>query len=98
MSNEEVLKMALQAGIVPWEKYEFIGGKSMTSTDEGLEGDLACLLQFAELVAAAEREACAQMAEGWTYLPEENFSKAQIVENLGKTIAHYIRARGDRQS
>jgi hypothetical protein len=49
---------------------------------------------FAALVAAAEREACAQLAEGWQYLPENNFSKEQIVENMCKTIAHHIRARG----
>ena len=42
----------------------------------------------------AEREACAQLAEGWQYLPENNFSKEQIVENMCKTIAHHIRARG----
>ena len=86
MSNEEVLKMAAQAGIVPWEKYEFIGGKSMTSTDEGLEGDLACLLQFAELVAAAEREACALICE------ESN----DMGTSYGLAVA--IRARGDRHS
>ena len=52
------------------------------------------LERFAALVAAAEREACAQLAEGWQYLPENNFSKEQIVENMCKTIAHHIRARG----
>ncbi len=50
--------------------------------------------RFAALIAAAEREACAQLAEGWQYLPENNFSKEQIVENMCKTIAHHIRARG----
>jgi len=56
--------------------------------------DHPSLERFAALVAAAEREACAKWAEGWTYLPEENFTKAQIVKNMSETIAHYIRARG----
>jgi hypothetical protein len=58
--------------------------------------DHPSLERFAALVAAAEREECAQLAEGWTYLPEDNFTKAQIVENMCKTIAHYIRARGEQ--
>jgi uncharacterized protein YllA (UPF0747 family) len=45
---------------------------------------------------ADEREACAQLAEGWQYLPENNFSKEQIVENMCKTIAHHIRERNNQ--
>jgi hypothetical protein len=45
----------------------------------------------------AEREECAKWAEGWEYLPENNFTKAQIVENMCKTISHYIRARGKHE-
>jgi hypothetical protein len=55
--------------------------------------DHPSLESFARLVAAAEREACAQLAEGWTYLPEESFTKAQVAENICNTIAYYIRAR-----
>jgi len=51
------------------------------------------LERFAAKVAAEEREACAQWAEGWTYLPEDSFTKAQVAENICNTIAYYIRAR-----
>ena len=97
MTREDIIRMADEAGITPWERLEYIGGKRFSSTDEGLDGDLTCLIQFANLVAAAEREACAQLAEGWRYLPENNFTKAQIVENMCKTIAYYIRARSKHE-
>jgi len=78
--KEDIISMAREAGI----------------SQSHAEGMADFLERFAALVAAAEREACAQLAEGWTYLPEDNFTKAQIVENMCKTIAHYIRARGQK--
>ncbi len=56
MNREDIIRMADEAGITPWEKLEYIGDKKFSSTDEGLDGDLTCLIQFATLVAAAERE------------------------------------------
>ena len=37
--------------------------KQFTVVDYVVEGDLGSLMQFADLVASAEREACAQMLE-----------------------------------
>ena len=37
--------------------------KEFTVVDYVVEGDLGSLMQFADLVASAEREACAQMLE-----------------------------------
>ena len=54
------------------------------------------LIALVNKVVADEREACAQLAEGWQYLPENNFSKEQIVENMCKTIAHHIRERNNQ--
>ena len=54
------------------------------------------LIALVNKVVADEREACAKVAEGWKYLPEKNFSKAQIVENMCKTIAHHIRERNNQ--
>ena len=56
MTNEEIIEMAVGAGIVPWTKHEYIGGKNFSASDEGLDGDAASLIQFAKLVAAKERE------------------------------------------
>ncbi len=83
MNREDIIRMADEAGITPWEKLEYIGDKKFSSTDEGLDGDLACLIQFANLVAAAEREACAKVCEepGW---------------NAANWCAKAIRARGQQ--
>lgn len=57
MNRDEIIRMAVDAGIIPWTKHEYVGGKNFSASDEGLDGDLASLIQFAELVASAEREA-----------------------------------------
>jgi hypothetical protein len=86
MNRDEIIRMADEAGITPWERLEYIGGKRFSSTDEGLDGDLTCLIQFANLVAAAEREACAKVCEkdatAWGY------------DSNGASCAIAIRARG----
>ena len=56
MNREDIIRMAVDAGIIPWTKHEYVGGKNFSASDEGLDGDLASLIQFAELVASAERE------------------------------------------
>lgn len=61
MTQEEMIEMAVAAGIIPWTKHEHIGGNKFSASDEGLDGDLASLIQFAKLVAAKEREACADI-------------------------------------
>ena len=56
MNRDEIIRMAVDAGIIPWTKHEYVGGKNFSASDEGLDGDLASLIQFADLVASAERE------------------------------------------
>ena len=56
MNREEIIRMAVDAGIIPWTKHEYVGGKNFSASDEGLDGDLASLIQFAGLDASAERE------------------------------------------
>lgn len=63
MNRDDIIRMADEAGITPWERLEYIGGKKFSSTDEGLDGDLTCLIQFATFVAAHEREQCAKFVE-----------------------------------
>ena len=81
MTREDIIRMAVDAGIIPWTKHEYVGGKNFSASDEGLDGDLASLIQFAALVASAEREACAKICEEhstWT----------------GRMCAETIKARG----
>ena len=56
MTREDIIRMAVDAGIIPWTKHEYVGGNNFSASDEGLDGDLASLIQFAALVASAERE------------------------------------------
>jgi len=84
MNRDEIIRMADEAGITPWERLEYIGGKRFSSTDEGLDGDLTCLIQFATLVAAAEREACAKVCEA-----HHDYTKA-----IALNCANAIRVRG----
>ena len=63
MTHDEILEIALEAGIVP---HELVRNR---------------FVYFAELVAEAEREACAKVCE-------------DSVEYAGDTLAEAIRARG----
>lgn len=62
MDRNTILKWALQVDIIPWTKHEWANNQ-FVPTEEGLEGDIACLMQFAALVAEHEREACAELCE-----------------------------------
>ena len=83
MKDDELIALAAECGLMPWVKHEHVGGTSFSATDEGIDGDLAGLIQFAELVAAHEREACAKYFEDhWRQ------------EWTDEQIAAAIRARG----
>jgi hypothetical protein len=58
--QEQVLRLAEQAGILPWVKHEWTG-KEFVHTDAGMEGDLACLMQFYQLAVEQERERAAMI-------------------------------------
>lgn len=77
MTRDDIIKLAREAGFDPHD----------------MSSDFTCNLMdiehFAELVAAAEREACAKVCENGTFLhdfsPEAKYSRA---------CARGIRARG----
>jgi hypothetical protein len=72
MTQEDIIKLAREAGMPP---AEIVTDKPVVyPVPEALE-------RFAALVAAAEREACAKMAEDGL---------------IGHTIAKAIRARGEQ--
>lgn len=71
MTRDDIIRMAREAGCLNVADY---GRKSYEFQPEELE-------RFAELVAAAEREACAKLADGW---PDYNV----------QGLAEAIRARG----
>lgn len=69
MNKAQYLVIAEAAGIIPWSHHKFIGANRMSHVDDGLDGDLASLLQFAKLIeehaVAEEREACAKLLEDY---------------------------------
>lgn len=78
MERDRVLALAEQAGILPWVKHEWTG-KAFVHTDEGMEGDFACLMQFFQLVVAEERERAAMICHSYRDLRAD-----QIAERILK--------------
>ena len=73
MTDAEIMELADQAGIMPWIKHEW-DGKRFVHTDEGMDGDAACLVQFAKLIIERERERAAMICHqcrDWEYASEE---------------------------
>jgi hypothetical protein len=82
MTQDEIIKMAENAELVVSKHSVWTPEKKdFTFMGHTVEGDLANLMQFAELVSRAEREACAKVCE-------------DSVEYAGDTLAAAIRARG----
>ncbi len=66
MSEDEIIQMAVECGIIPWTRHEYIGNKRFTATDDGLDGDAASLVQFFQMAVAYERERILEICkEGW---------------------------------
>ena len=66
MTQDEILTMAENAELVVSKHSVWTPEKKdFTYMGHTVEGDLANLMQFAELVARAEREAIAEMVEPW---------------------------------
>lgn len=72
MTRDDIIRMATEAGITPWAQLQWVGGK-FVDVDEGMDGDIACLMQFADLVAAAERKA--QEPRQWQGLTDKELEE-----------------------
>lgn len=72
MNREEVIALAREANISVFEDNTFADDMY-----------ISVLYRFANLVAAAEREACAKLCDGWTH-------------SDGDQCAEAIRARSER--
>ena len=90
MNREDIIRMAVDAGIIPWTKHEYVGGKNFSASDEGLDGDLASLIQFAALVASAEREAC--IVDIQMHIPRSGRHMPEY--QMAMRMIERIRARG----
>ena len=74
MTRDDIIRMALQCQLVT------------TGNRDGIYMD--ALERFAQLVAAAEREACAKVADKWV----------RAYQHPSQSIADEIRARGEATS
>jgi hypothetical protein len=80
MKQDEIIEMAKQAGGIPFRDSEIMGW--------GCEFDIEPLEAFAKLVAAKEREACADLCATYYDPMYAEYDEA------GNELATAIRARG----
>jgi hypothetical protein len=95
MTNMEILGFADKCGVTAIAKHEW-DGKRFNHTDDLLDGDFSGLIQFARLLMAIEREACAKLCEDM-WVPEEGVYH-WIPDSRGalQNAAEAIRARGEK--
>jgi hypothetical protein len=87
MNKDEVIALAEKCKLAVLIHSQWTAEiKEFTVVDYVVEGDLGSLMQFADLVASAEREACANICETLE-LPE-------WPDKVRQPLAQAIRARG----
>ena len=77
---QEVIKLADQAGILVWRQSEF-SNDSFVHVDDGMDGDLASLVQLCRLVRKQERERAAKICESMAYV---QYPAMEIIERILK--------------
>ena len=85
MNNEDVIRMAREAGCIPRRHPEYDNDIQVFATPDVLE-------RFAALVAAAEREACAKVCDAVQKKNEDDGAWMWEARNC----AAAIRARGEK--
>lgn len=95
MTRDDIIAMALQAG---FEKYEWSSLSGVSELDETLQVNEypvgETVFEFAALVAAAEREACAKLVEVSDDLADWEIICGSDGRVLLNSMAAAIRARG----
>jgi hypothetical protein len=82
MSRDDIIRMAQEAGCIPCRHPEHWDDVQVFATPDVLE-------RFASLVAAAEREACAQLCL-------QEFDTGLLMAPVHPRLAAAIRARGEK--
>ncbi len=90
MTKDDIIRMAKQAGLRRHQENLMSNPPQIRFFYEGYEEYIE---NFAALVAAAEREACAKVAEE-RFLAQANCTVEEMYELQKKVIAENIRARG----
>ena len=83
MTKQEIIELALEAGFDTYESYCLSGESELDMTLAVEEYPIGkTVFKFAELVAAKERERCAQMAEACAYMSENFNALAEEIRSL----------------
>ena len=89
MTKDEVIALAEKCKLAVLIHSQWTAEiKEFTVVDYVVEGDLGSLMQFADLVANAEREACAKVVENIL------LAEGADVDDVLLRLAEDIRARG----
>ena len=59
MTDKEIMDIAFKCGIIAWTRHDYLMDRRDfrdLPIDEGMDGDKACLLQFAKEIMSAKRE------------------------------------------
>ena len=89
MTKDEVIALAEKCKLAVLIHSQWTAEiKEFTVVDYVVEGDLGSLMQFADLVAKAEREACAKVVENIL------LAEGADVDDVLLRLAEDIRARG----
>ena len=89
MTQDEIIEMAKQAGF-PFNKYGLLQGD-----DEGEIDADAMFEAFAKLVAAKEREACAELCDSFCEAWINIHGRYEFMGEGAQECADAIRARGE---
>ena len=96
MNKDEVIALAEKCKLAVLIHSQWTAEiKKFTVVDYVVEGDLGSLMQFAALVASAEREACAKLRE--TLHPFDLHNRSEMLGVMNQGLDDYqnlIRARG----
>jgi len=93
MTNMEILQLADQCGVIAVTKHEW-DGKRFNHTDDYLDGDGAGLVIFAKAIAEKEREACAEICDGFYLSWIDIQGRYEFMGEGASECAGAIRARG----
>ena len=66
MTEKEIIQIAYKCGIIAWTKHDYLADKKDfrdLPIDEGMDGDRACLMQFAKALIAIERARAVRIAQ-----------------------------------
>ena len=74
----KVLSLADEAGILVWRKSEF-SDNNFVAVEDGMDGDLANLMQFYVLAVGRERERAAMICH---YFKDVQYPAAEIAERI----------------